>query len=249
MTATESSQREPGLKQSALLTPGEINDRLEIPTERVSIAVKESEAQFMYDFLRKNKCDRTLEVGMGFGRSASHILAATKNNKHIAMDPFQSDYDQLGIKNIERLGFGDRLQFFPDFSHNVLPALHKEGRKFDFIFIDGDHKFDGVFVDFYYADLLLEEEGYILFHDTWMRSTTLVTEFVRTNRSDYEFIPTGLRNLNLIRKIGDDQRNGMYCREFYTPRKLVVHHAIMWMNEGKPNFLKRLALRAKELLK
>ena len=50
---------------------------------------------------------------------------------------------------------GTFLDFRRDFSHNVLPQLAQEGRKFEFIFIDGDHKFDGILVDFYYAVVLV----------------------------------------------------------------------------------------------
>lgn len=202
----------------------------------------------MYNFVKEHKCERTLEVGMGYGRSATHILAGT-GTKHIAMDPFQSDYGSKGLKNIEKLGLDGSLEFHADYSHNVLPKLHAAGETFDFIFIDGDHKFDGVFVDFYYADLMLEEGGHILFHDTWMRSTQLVTSFVKKNRADYEVVPTNLRNLCLVRKVGEDHRNGMYCREFYTPNSLIVHNGIMWMNDGEKTPLKRLAFWLKDKVK
>jgi len=47
----------------------------------------------------------------------------------------------------------------------VLPALVKEGRKFDFIFIDAGHDVYSVFHDFAYSGLLLSEEGEILMDD------------------------------------------------------------------------------------
>ncbi|TGE18371.1 class I SAM-dependent methyltransferase [Hymenobacter elongatus] len=46
----------------------------------------------------------------------------------------------------------------------MLPRLVKDGRRFDFIVIDGNHTLDGVLVDFSYPDLLLNDGHYILFH-------------------------------------------------------------------------------------
>ncbi len=48
---------------------------------------------------------------------------------------------------------------------SVLPALVKEKRKFDFIFIDAAHDVHSVFHDFAYCVLLLAEEGEILMDD------------------------------------------------------------------------------------
>jgi predicted O-methyltransferase YrrM len=47
----------------------------------------------------------------------------------------------------------------------TLPAMVKEGRKFDFIFIDAGHDVYSVFHDFSYSCLLLSEEGEILMDD------------------------------------------------------------------------------------
>ncbi len=225
-----------------------INQTLTIPTEDKATPIKENEAAFIYNFLKEHYLTKTLEAGFAYARSASHIIAATQS-QHIAIDPFQDHYQNLGLKNIEKLGFTEFLDFRRDFSHNVLPQLVQEKRKFEFIFIDGDHKFDGILVDFYYADLLLDKHGYVLLHDTWMRSTQLVMSFIESNRTDYKQIPTGLRNIALYQKVGKDERNGMFFREFYTFKSVVAHNAIMWMSSGKESFLKKMAYKVKEKVK
>ena len=230
------------------MTPADINIRLTIPEWDTSSSIKTEEAAFIYNLISKNKITRTLETGFAFAKSASHIIAATESI-HVAIDPFQSKYQNLGLRNIEALGMKDLLDFRPDFSHNVLPALVKEDRKFDFIFIDGDHKFDGVLVDFYFGDLLLEKGGLLLMHDTWMRSTRLVMSFIRTNRKDYHKLKTPLRNLALYQKIGTDDRSGMYFREFYTFRSRLTFLLITWMSSGRTTLLKRIALRVKTMVR
>ncbi len=231
------------------MTPDEINAILEIPKEDTASPVKSSEARFIYDFLKEKQLKRTLETGFAYAKSASHIIAAT-DSLHIACDPFQEKYQNLGLKNIEKLGMTDKLHFYPDFSHNILPALYKEkDKQFDFIFIDGDHKFDGELIDFYYADLLLVQNGYVLLHDTWMRSTRLLMSFIHHNRKEYKKIETPLRNFALYQKTGNDTRNGMFFKEFYTFKSLLAHNLILYMTSGKKNIIKRLLLALKKMLR
>jgi predicted O-methyltransferase YrrM len=225
-----------------------INRNLTIIEGDKASAIKQNEAEFIYNFIKEKKIKKTLEIGFAYARSASHIIAAT-NSMHIVMDPFQENYGRCGLKNIESMGFSNLLDYRNDYSHNVLPDLVKQNSKFEFIFIDGDHKYDGIFIDFYYSSLLLEDGGYILFHDTWMRSTQLVLSFIKKNRKDYVYIKTSLRNLILIKKVGSDTRNGMHFREFYTFKSIFVHNIIMWLSTGKSNPLKRFVFFLKEKLK
>lgn len=225
----------------------EIEQMLEVPEQKKFIPVKTSEAAFIYEWIRAHGLRRTLEVGFGYARSAAYIMSAT-GSSHIAMDPFQSNYNNLGLKNAERLGLLPLLDFRHDYSHNVLPQLLRENRRFEFIFIDGSHKYDGIFLDFYYSDLLLEQGGYVMLHDTWMRSTQLVMSFIRRNKRNYHYVKTPLRNLALFRKQGEDTRNWTFFREFYTVRSVFLHPIIAWLHTGQTTPLKRFLLVLKERL-
>ncbi len=212
----------------------EINEQLFVPSEDSTTPVREEEAKAIYDFLKSKKISKTLEIGLAYGRSASHILYAT-GSKHIAMDPFQDKYGNHGVENIKKLGLAENFELIRDFSHAVLPQLVNEGKTFEFIFIDGDHKFDGIFIDFYYSDFLIKKGGVLLFHDTWMRSTELVLQFIRKNRKDYRQIPLPNRNMALFEKTSNsDERDGMHFREFYNTKTMIRHHATMEVYE-KPN--------------
>lgn len=230
------------------MTPEEINSILVIPEWDTSSPVKTDEAGYIYNFLREKRLSRTLETGFAFGKSAAHIMAAT-GSEHFAIDPFQERYKHLGTGNIEKLGMSQQLNLYHDYSHNVLPLLLNEKRKFEFVFIDGDHKFDGIMLDFYYTDLLLVTGGYIMFHDSWMRSTRIVEKFIRTNRSNYTRIPVNLGNLLLFQKIGPDTRDGMFFREFYTFRSLLLHSLIRWFSSPGMAFLKRSLYKLKGIFK
>ena len=219
---------------------------IEVPETNKSTPIKDSEARFIYEFVKEKKIGKTVETGCGYGKSAVSIMAAT-GKPHIVIDPFQRNYNYGGTENIKKAGFGALLNFQEDFSHSVLPLLAAKNEKFDFVFIDGNHRFDGIFVDFYYTDFLLEQGGYFMFHDTWMHSTQLVISFIKKNRPDYKVIDSPLRNIFIFQKAGTDTRDGMYHRGFYTMKSWLTHHLIIWLTEGDETFLKKSVNKLKGL--
>lgn len=230
------------------MNPGEINSKLVIPEEDLASPIKNNEAEFIYQFLKEKNLSRTLETGFAYAKSAAHIMAATQS-RHVAIDPFQENYQNLGKENIRALGLEPFLELHEDYSHHVLPELARRMETFEFIFIDGDHKFDGIFVDFYYGDLLLKGGGYLLLHDTWMRSTQLVLAFIRKNRPDYVSHRTPCRNFALFQKVSEDQRDGMHYREFVNLKGIFSHRLITWLSTGKSSALKKIVFSIKEKLK
>jgi len=74
-----------------------------VPSEDSSTPIKDNEAQFIYDFIEKHKISKTLETGFAYAKSASHITTSS-GKKHIAIDPYQDNYQRLGLKNIKTLG-------------------------------------------------------------------------------------------------------------------------------------------------
>ena len=155
----------------------------------------------IYQFVSTNEFTRTLEVGLGIGGSAVHILKATQK-KHVAMDPVQLvSYNNLGLENVKRCGFGESLEFYNESSEFVLPQLMEDGRKFDFIYIDGDHKFDYALIDFTFSDPILEVNGFILLDDAWMPSIKRLDKYLMANRSNYEYCEPLYKESILLKKI------------------------------------------------
>lgn len=184
------------------------------------------EGKSIYDLVKDRKLKSTLEIGLVYGASAVCIVSAHEG-MHTCVDPYQQkNYQNAGIANLESLGYRDRCVLYQDLSHNVLPKLHSEHQMFDFIFIDGDHRFVSIFVDFYYADLLLSENGYILFHDAWMRGTQMVASFIHHNRGNYKQIRSTVLNLILFQKSGKSTTTWDYFKELYTLRGLLSHKVI-----------------------
>lgn len=141
----------------------------------------------LYDLVRRENLEKTLEVGMGYGLSTLFICQAHKDKgigSHTAIDPNQdAHFKSIGLLNVKKAGLVSILRFFQTPSLEVLPRLWIESEHFDFAFIDGMHLFDYVLVDFFYVDKLLKVGGSIAFDDIWMPAIRKVVAFVLRNRS------------------------------------------------------------------
>ena len=227
----------------------EVKAGIRLPQNIRASAVKFSEGEYLHELVAANGFRKTLETGFGLGVSAASIMSASRS-RHVAIDPFQADYDNCGLSNLERLGLAGSLEFYAEYSHTVLPRLLSQGRTFELIFIDGDHKFDGQFVDFYYASALIEEGGVIVLHDTWMRGTSYLVSYVRANRRDFQPVAQPLRNFAVFRKRGADRRGWLHFEGFGgTAKSYLAHKAIQAMHGRPDSLLGKAALRVKDALK
>jgi len=210
-------------------TPPRFED-LDIPPSDKGTSVSKEEAEFMHGLVARLRPKATLEVGFGYGASTAFIVSGARVT-HYVMDPFQQDYGHRAIGNLRKLGLDSYVKFFPDYSHSALPQLLQEGVRVDFAFIDGGHRFDDIFVDFYYTDLLLEQGGHILLHDAWMRSTQHVASWIKSNKRNYTVVPTERKNLILFRKRGEDDRAWNHFCGFTTFKSLWSHSANTWKRQ------------------
>jgi hypothetical protein len=136
------------------------------------------------------KPKRSLEVGLYFGASAllftgSYCEAGEQaNRQHVALDPFQSSiWDDAGLLQIERAGLEQFLDFRSVYSCVELPRLLEEGTQFDFIYVDGSHLVEDVFLDAYYACRLLAHGGVVAFDDCSNPHVAKIIRFLQRNCS------------------------------------------------------------------
>ncbi len=227
----------------------DIKKTIDLPSNIKSSAIKFTEGEYLHKLIKENNFKRTLETGFGLGLSAASIITASQS-KHVGIDPFQAHYDSYGLKNIEKLGLTSYLEFYAEPSHSALPKLLNEKRSFDFIFIDGDHKYDGQFIDFYYASLLIEKNGFVILHDTWMRSTDYLVNYIKTNRSDFQYIPQELRNIAVFKKVNDDKRDWLHFEGFGgSTKSYVTHKMIQKIHEEDDSFAKTISIKLKNIFK
>ena len=142
---------------------------------------------FLRDVCRAERPGSTIEIGMAYGLSTLFILQTLLENSgtscgHTVMDPFQtSTFHDAGRRAIREAGVEELVDFHQDYSEYVLPRLLREGRRFDLAFIDGNHRFDHVFVDLFYIDRLLKPSGMLVLDDCFLDSVHTACRFVQTN--------------------------------------------------------------------
>ena len=160
--------------------------------------------KFIQQTMRERKPKRTLEIGLAFGASAlvfceeHRRLGHTPANQHTAIDPFQQFqlYDEAGVYAVERAGLGDFLDYHAEFSEFVLPQILREGRRYDFIYIDGSHLFENVLIDAFYCARLLNDDALVAFDDCSDPHVAKVISFIRSNLAGAlkEILPDDLRS-------------------------------------------------------
>jgi len=153
-------------------------------------SVSQDEGVFLQEIIRSLHPKVSLDVGLAYGVSSLFICEAMREHspiaKHIVIDPLQNHprvFNGIGLKNLERAGYLDFVEFHELTSQVALPQLSEKGTRLDFAFIDGWHTFDHTLVDYFYIDQMLNIGGVVAFDDTNWPSIRKVCRFIATNRS------------------------------------------------------------------
>lgn len=157
------------------------------------VAIGPTEGVSLRDWVIGEGALRTLETGLGFALSTLFICEGLLNNGHrvghVATDPYQlntgpapgTSYAGVGLRTLEEAGVRGLVEFYEEESQIVLPRLLEEGRRFDLAFIDGNHRFEAVFLDLIYAGRLVREGGIVFVDDAQLRAVTRAIEFCVEN--------------------------------------------------------------------
>ena len=118
-------------------------------------SVSREQGKYLYDLIIREKPQKSLETGLAWGGSAIHILCALRDigvsHKHEAIDPFEiSMWEGVALKAISEYNLDQIFLHVEDRSDIVLPKKFSSNEKYVFIFLDGDHSFDGSFIYAYY---------------------------------------------------------------------------------------------------
>lgn len=113
-----------------------------------------------------------LEIGMATGVSSAYIARARQSyasqtaSSHVIVDPFQTtDWGGGGKALLSQLGLTDGIEIVEEPSVFAVPLLEKSGRRFDFVFIDGNHCLDYTLADVLVSDRVLHTGGLLVLDD------------------------------------------------------------------------------------
>lgn len=167
---------------------------------RISI----EQGKLLYDIVRDLKPERSCEIGLAYGFSTLFILTAIANNgkgRHLAVDPNQTRcWHGIGFEKVKEAGLSHLFELHEETSLTFWPKVLAEMTKFDFIFIDGDHRFDGVMIDIYGAARAISPGGVIALDDMWMPSVRTAVSFLETNLRELWRLPSPVANVALFRR-------------------------------------------------
>jgi predicted O-methyltransferase YrrM len=131
-----------------------------------------------FDLITEHGFRDVLEIGTLYGQSTLFLAeAARKHGGHVTTVDLRlserqwinkepiTDIHEVAERLISEAGLSDVVEFIAGNSNDVLPALAKTGKKFDFILIDGSHDYPVALLDFINADRLVKPGGIIAMDD------------------------------------------------------------------------------------
>jgi predicted O-methyltransferase YrrM len=150
-------------------------------------AITTAEGHALRNWVMREGAHHTIEIGLGYGISALFICEALLSggklsSQHVALDPYQATrFANCGLQFLEDAGVIGLVEFHAEESQTVLPRFISERRKFDLAFVDGDHRFDGVFLDLVYLGRLVRPGGVIFLDDYQLPAVARAVSFFMKN--------------------------------------------------------------------
>lgn len=162
-------------------------------------SVRRLEGESLRDLAIAEGAERTIEVGLALGLSALFLCQAVleRKGRHVAIDPLQEgSWNGAGFRTLRDAGVEKIVEVIEAESQLALPRLLSEEREFDFAFIDGDHRFEGVFLDLYYMTRLVKPGGLVVVDDMWMPAVRMAVAYAERNLGttlEPSSLPNGFR--------------------------------------------------------
>jgi predicted O-methyltransferase YrrM len=178
---------------------GSVNDVAGARVDLAPHSIERAHGEALRDLAVAERAERTIEVGLALGMSALFLCQAVllRDGRHVAIDPFQAEsWNGAGLRTLRDAGVEELVEVIEEESQLALPRLVADGREFDFAFVDGDHRFEGVFLDVYYMTRLVRAGGLIVVDDMWLPSVRTAVAYVEKNlRATLEpnALPNGFR--------------------------------------------------------
>jgi predicted O-methyltransferase YrrM len=151
------------------------------------VAVYAAEGESLREWVLSEGATRTIEVGLGYGISALHICEGLLGNadpaaRHVVLDPNQATrFANCGLQFLGEAGVAGMVEHHAEASEVALPRFLAEGRRFDLAFVDGNHRFDGVFLDLVFLGRLLCAGGIVFVDDYQLPAVQRAVSFCVTN--------------------------------------------------------------------
>jgi predicted O-methyltransferase YrrM len=151
------------------------------------VAISPVEGEALRGWVTREGATRTIEIGLGYGLSALFVCEGLLGSgdpaaSHVVVDPYQAArFGNCGLQVLEDAGVAWMVEHHAEESQLALPRFLAEGRRFDLAFVDGNHRFDRVFVDLAYLGRLLRPGAIVLLDDYQLPAIARAARFFVTN--------------------------------------------------------------------
>ena len=151
------------------------------------IAIPELEGHSLRNWVQREGAGRTIEVGLAFAMSTLFICQGLLENgkperRHVVLDPNQETwYANSGIQALQDAGVMGMVEFHAKESRLLLPEFLADGHRFDLAFVDGNHRFEFVFLDLIYLASLVRGNGIIFVDDYQLPAVARAVSFCSNN--------------------------------------------------------------------
>jgi predicted O-methyltransferase YrrM len=151
------------------------------------VAVYAAEGEALREWVLREGATRTIEIGLGYGISALHVCEGLLGNadpaaRHVTLDPYQATrFANCGLQFLEEAGIARMVEHHAEESQIALSRFLGEARRFDLAFVDGNHRFDGVFLDLVFLGRLVHAGGIVFVDDYQLPAVARAVSFCVTN--------------------------------------------------------------------
>ncbi len=152
------------------------------------VAVIPAEGEALRGWVIREAAAHTIEIGLGYGISALYICEGLLTNgnptaQHVAIDPRQGTrFANCALQFFEEAGVAALVEHHAEESQLALPRFVSEGRCFDLAFVDGNHRFDALFVDLFNLARLLHPGAIVFLDDYHLPAVARAASFFMANR-------------------------------------------------------------------
>jgi predicted O-methyltransferase YrrM len=169
-------------------------------------------ARFLYLLVKMCEPEKILEIGMANGISSAYIakaqnLYSRKKDTHVIVDPYQSsNWHNAGKALLERLELHHNVIVIEDYSYSAIPGLEKEGWRFDFAFLDGNHCLDYTLSDLVTTDRVLNIGGLISLDDSADFGVKFAVKYIDKYRNNLKRIRLDSKPVHFLREVTNKRR-------------------------------------------
>lgn len=129
------------------------------------------EGKMAYAYVRETMAEVVFEAGPWHGFSTYPLALGVKNNGAGKVYSFESNqgYLEVAIKNIERAGLSEYVEFILGGFIETSPPILKKVKEIDIFYQDSSH--DGYFAEWYIANIFPHVKYLVFVHDMTYGST------------------------------------------------------------------------------